>query len=516
MHFQDYIAGQHKDAYHNLISAKEKLLSDIAHKKNKSDLLSLETDLNNLFYPPKDNVQLQAKSQKYADIIRRIYEEISEKKLKNFHPNNVEYQVERTQNINTKISKSDIKGSQKSVNLVRLNSEISKLSTTIDNLLNSKNNSKAMIQTLSAFKSGLKGCEKIIKNWENQIISSGKTVVMIGPQYHKDIFDTKNLHGQEQILKYIEKIGKALSQFVVTPQEYGVILEYAIELLNTNILETEEEITDDMIKDLAQSMEKTTGSKSVNRGGFNFDVLIDLKNFTTETKKKNKSIAEYFTLSDGQGSDLVFEFNPKLDGGGAKMGKVDVNLTSNFSTTAGQNYRSSIKNWKNSFSEETNFGQTSLFHALNRTGRSVLEDYVWKLQYPQTSVNGEAKILHEKYWNISKDIGKIVIYSDIIMGLSQGRQGSKGQLGYADTLFINDRINKKFRVINISDAIFQALENRGNLYITDTYDEQALINNSRRLMKYCLLNKQNKITDNYRGLVYNYLNSIKVSVKFKE
>ena len=515
MHFQEYIAGQHQDSYQNLISAKEKLLSDIAYKRNKGNLLSLETDLKNLFYPPKGDLQVQARAQKYANAIAQLYEEISGKKLKNFHPGDVQYQVERSENINTKISKTNIKASQKSVNLARLKTEINKLLTTIQGLQNSKNNSQDMIQSLRNYKTTLKKCQKMIGSWENQIKSSGKNVTMIGPQYHKDIFNTDVLQDQGQVLEHIEQVGKALSQFVVTPQEYGAILEYAIELLQTNILETEEEITDDIIKDLAQSIGKTTGSQVVNRGGFNLNVSIDLKDFTTETRKKNKSTAEYFTLSDGQGSDLVFEFSPKLDGGGAKMGKVDVNLISNFSDTTGQNYRASLKNWKNSFDKETNFGQTSLFHALNRTGRSVLEDYVWKLQYPQTSVNGEAEILHEKYWNISKDIGKIVIYSDIIMGLSQGRQGSKGQLGYADTLIINDRIHKTIRVINISDAIFQALENRGNLYITDTYDEQALINNSRRLMKYCLLNKQNKITDNYRGLVYNYLNSIKVSVKFK-
>lgn len=516
MTFQKYISGQHKNAYHNLVLERERLLSDIAHKKNKSDLLSLETDLNNLFYPLKDNSQMQFRSQKYANLIAQIYEEITNKKLKNFHPGDVQYQVERSQNITTKISKSNIKGSQKSVNLKRLKTEIHKLLVTIQSLQNSKNNSQDMIQDLRKYKLTLKKCQKMIGIWENEIKKSGKNVVMIGPEYHKDIFNTEILQNQRKVLTDIENIGKALSQFIVTPQEYGVILEYGIKLLNTNILDTEEEITYDMIKDLANQIQQTEGSKTVNRGGFVFNVSMDLKDFKTETRKKNKRTAEYFTLSDDQGSDLVFEFTPKLDGGGDKMGKLDINLTSNFDSTTGQNYRASLKNWKNSFDEETNFGQTSLFHALNRTGRSVLEDYVWKLQYPQTSVNREAEVLHERYWNISKDIGKIVIYSDIIMGLSQGRQGSKGQLGFADTLFINDRVHKKFRIINISDAIFQALENKGNLYITGDYDEQALINNSRRLMKYCLLNKKNKITNNYRGLVYNYLNSIRVSVKFKE
>ena len=152
MTFQKYISGQHKNAYHNLVLERERLLSDIAHKKNKSDLLSLETDLNNLFYPLKDNSQMQFRSQKYANLIAQIYEEITNKKLKNFHPGDVQYQVERSQNITTKISKSNIKGSQKSVNLKRLKTEIHKLLVTIQSLQNSKNNSQDMIQDLRKYK----------------------------------------------------------------------------------------------------------------------------------------------------------------------------------------------------------------------------------------------------------------------------------------------------------------------------------------------------------------------------
>ena len=214
-------------------------------------------------------------------------------------------------------------------------------------------------------------------------------------------------------INYADALYQKLSyDTMFTPQDYGNILEYALNFLNYQTQIAKEGITDELIQEVA----KTQGTQVLKQG----------KIFQPTTAKH--------TITIGKGkSKMVIDIQPYNPDAGGRQGKIDVELNWGDNNTVPRNFRISAKNWNKNMKD---FGETQLGYALWRTlDDTGTRTYAHALGGNET-VNDTVKKAHE--------LAKLSIIADTVMGYSQ-------KSNYADVLVINQRSAKTVVVISLKD-----------------------------------------------------------------
>ena len=306
----------------------------------------------------------------------------------------------------------------------------------------------------------------------------------------------------------------------ISNTELGTILEFAMVAFG-EILGLEEEIIsnelvyDGLIKNL-ETKRSWRGPEFVNRGGKLLDMTID-SDFTKEVefidKKGQTSKKTVINLNDG--SSIVFDYYGSTNAIANTQGKVDVAFNYKENDQATQ-LRASLKNWQQA---SRDFGDTSILNGIQRSFNSVgtVERYVMSLQHPIVTIkkDGSRKEYKNAHDNLSKAhlSAQVAIVADILLGYSQ-------RSGHANIAILYIK-GKGFKVLDLVDELEKYV---GNDVMASPhtkligYNVEGLQNTAQKIRQ-AVLARSHKLekgnTQNYYGIMYNYLKSQRVTLNYK-
>lgn len=423
----------------------------------------LELYLKKLIFP-KDTNDLEI-SKKFNSLLQQAYQKVTDKALTTdigalqyqaiIRPTFKESTTVRGRHIQT------IKRQRAEIESILKNMKNSGKYDEIANLL--EQNKIIVEKTLS-------GIDEILRDYAGQ---------------EKGQLDNKKVIGNKTILdlsKELDAIYNTLSASgAITMKDYGDVLEYGLALLNVDIENTTEKVTDELLDTMLQGK---FGDMTVDRGGSVFDATIP-----------GAEKGESFTFGN-----IKFDYKPSISTGEKKQGKVDIVLTlpDNFKGSGSQ-FRISAKNWIE-INSLHDLGKTDLLSAMSRSidEQNVIDLYSFTLQDEK----------HRNLIALSHKIAEISILLDIVMGASQ-------KLGYADTLIIVDRRREQVHIKNIPEMIILTIDEVINTLAIHGYNASELETSAIAARNFALSKpKDEDQSKTFLSFMYNIMKSVEVSVQF--
>lgn len=218
---------------------------------------------------------------------------------------------------------------------------------------------------------------------------------------------------------------------------------------NTNIL----------IEDVEKQFnKKTTGSNQVKRDNIFISNIVIPKRWTeTVIEKGEEKERVHYTIQSSSGNVDIAGFLQD------KQGKVDY-IFNEYDPQ--RSLHASLKTWGADMSER-NFGKTSLMAGLLR-GSSI--DAALSYGLVLGWYNPQGRLKPATGLAAFHQYAKACLFVDLVSGISQ-------QIGsFADTLVINDRSQRRIRVVSVPNLIQKVLENLESLdlYITEEKSGKSL------------------------------------------
>lgn len=535
---------------------RQRLIDEIRnHRTSTGDIDNLQKVLNDIFYGGNDVGLGEDLKKQWEENIKKRFEETAHKKLtEGFHISDLDYYVTdkslENQDFKNLLEDAQEKGKaiaegteRKNIALGTIGKEIKVIRDVLNSLSQETKNSKSkdieqIMNYTRKIENLLAQAEINIENYERNFTKEDPTTEREMRRLLSQFTGFKNNKKIFSMAMTLEQIYLALTtahgRARITPNDYGMIFEIAMEELMKILAINREKISNELISSLLRGglAYERTGQNPVQRGGFDLKMKVDTGKFKTKTVEKIKTIKDPITgkevekkievpvfdfdFGDGQGARIEYhENNSILD----KQGKMDFFFSYLDENNNNIISRQSLKSWGTE--KDRGFGKTSLLDALSRSlnNRSILEDYSMTLQHPQfkKSTKKESQIEEstEKEYpefqanlKAAHDLAKFAVIIDIVMGYSQ-------TTGYANVGIINVR-GQGIKIIDFNDEILKIGNNlTSKIFELRGYNEenlQAVAQNLRRLTQNRLHSNR---TSNYYKLLWNYFKSVQMAVNYK-
>lgn len=461
---------------YELFKQTQKVRAKVAKKRSNADTKTIETELNNIFYP-KDTNPLIDRKQLQEEMVNEM----------------VDTMVNKISNIASSaasLSDADFKqaysGNEDSTGfqLQRISSMIQQAESRLksfSNIVDTQN-----LEKIAAGVAQMKTLQSELYSLVQQYANSEKSTI----KYNQ--FDVSKRSQIMSLLKTIYLLYEAIDN-KLTVKDWEVF-ERALAESNRYFISGTQAEVEALIK---QSL---VGSQTAARGGNSVITVNVSTNSSVSSLKNNKG----FKM---EGEKASISFNPYSK----KQGKMDVQLywESKFDGTQ-DDYRVSAKRWTKGASK-FGLGTTSILNAIARsTGDPKYVDYYalgllrtkdqfhWIEGLPPTTAMNEA---HQ--------LARLSLLADISMGVSQTSN-------YANLLIIDMGKKKGIKVYNIVDMINDYLAGQEALFEFSGYNEKQIENlmagiynnNIRRLGR---VNPHER-SNSYLGLAQAKLNAIKITI----
>lgn len=307
-----------------------------------------------------------------------------------------------------------------------------------------------------------------------------------------------------------------------SPQDYGQILEWALEAASADAEKDGEALLAKVVKDAfilndPKALEKVLNPSGAEKvSGTDLKISLDMSverkgnaanndfiSLVTKPEvdsKGNQTNTTYYEIDDGQGGKFQFKFisgfNMSQEG---KYQKMDVDFMFN-DPGASKNkqvpFRISAKNW----SKDNDFGETSLIAAMIRNFGS--DDYALQYAFIMQDKGAEKNAIEEAH-----QVAKLSAFLDILMGYSQ-------EEGYADTIVINRRSAKEVKVYSIRNMLLniqKQLKSGGNGDVPVSGYDGDLIKYQMEILSNAVANSGQR-SERFKSLAFKYLQSIQLTV----
>lgn len=467
-----------------------KVRESIESRNAKNDYAKLEMYLNNIFYPENTNYGNDGKeySEMLMTKLRNVYEKVSDKIITSGIGDETYKAVEKFPTLDD----SDTAQRRKVRTLKSQYENVMKILNSLSETQNAKEIQNIVNQVESEYGKVLNVINDVISTYgdaDNQFITKN--------------FINKNGGNGEEVVKAIRGLSALYNTFnnaglIILNTDYGNFLEYGLGLLSKDMDITAAETADSTLEYMQKNI--VVGNKQVDRGGGILNLKLDASltdgsSKDIKTAETNDKKAIQYTYEN-----LTFTYDPSSTGdintGTKKQGKVDVQLTLP-DAMGGETFRISAKNWK-TIDELHDLGNTFLLDAIHRTtSTEILTDYAFAMQNPK-----------QTYVDVADNLAKLCIYADVAMGYSQKE-------GYADTLVVNDRSNSRIHVINIPQAIIDAVDNNLNKLKVKGYDVSVIQREAESARQLAMnVYRGGDRSQQYLAAFLNALRSIEVSVQF--
>lgn len=454
----------------------------------------LERYLNQLFYPEKygaDTAKIKQQAQALSKVIRQAYETEYNAALNNFGMGSNEITKTPLEVISLARSAHD----------TFVNKEYIYKSTIQARL----KNVEEMLESVG----GLNELEKIDLVLKNKVaelygLLSQLAQIQSGGKIIK--FDEVDDNVIQQILRANELYKElSASTGVFSPQDYGQILEWALEAASADVERDGENILDQLVEEEilnTKSLNKVvnpSGATKIQGGGINLSV--DMKDIQKKyvnkgngissfEKNENNQKTTYYKIEDKKGSfEFKFTSGFKVDQKG-KYQKMDVNFILNDGKGDAVPFRITAKNW----ASDGDFGETSLIAAMLRHFGS--DDFALQYAFIMQDEGASTNILEDAHQK-----AKLAAFLDILMGYSQ-------QEGYADTIVINRRSAQEVKVYSIHQIV-KNIQKKLNIPLSGYNDGE--IHTNLIILSNSLSNLSGK-SEAYKSLSFKYLQSIKLTI----
>lgn len=415
--FGEYFKSDNSGAestYQILKDTESEILNNLKSKQSKADLKKLEDTLTKLFYDES------YRNERYPDFEQQLaqaYESTYKQKLADGLKTNT-----------WDFGKGEIIGAPK-MNVVdwskiedssRQRIEVHRAQRLIDQV--------NKILTVGSVSNMNKELEMLVQQ--------GKILLEQALQEKLQGTSIESLDGRRYITKLDNNLKNIIARLIAleksakiaTNQMVGQMFEVCLQIFSQDIVESGYNLTQDLIDKFTSQV---TGMNTEISGMINWGIKSD----TVVKDKKNKKESKKYTTRYTK-DNLTVSYDKQ-----EKQIKMDVQIQIP-TIQNNEEIRFSAKSWISGYH---NIGSTSLEHALNRTLSSAQLE-ARALMAMQNIGRG-----HDNYSEAAMHLAKLCIYADIISGYSQ-------QSGYANTLIINDRANKRIRVYDINDLIYNAFK----------------------------------------------------------
>lgn len=307
-----------------------------------------------------------------------------------------------------------------------------------------------------------------------------------------------------------------------SPQDYGQILEWALEAASADAEKDGEALLAKVVKDAfilndpkaLQKVLNPSGAEKVSgtdirvsldmsverRGNSANNDFISMVTKPEVDSKGNQTNTTYYEIDDGQGGKFQFKFvsgfNISQEG---KYQKMDVNFLFNDSGASKNKqvpFRISAKNW----SKDNDFGETSLIAAMIRHFGS--DDAALQYAFIMQDKGAKSNAIEEAH-----QVAKLAAFLDILMGYSQ-------EEGYADTIVINRRSAKEVKVYSIRNMLVNVqkqLKSGGSAEVPVSGYDGDLIKYQMEILSNAVANSGQK-SERFKSLAFKYLQSIQLTV----
>lgn len=446
-----------------LAGATASIRTNVAKYQTKTDLVSLERKLNNIFYPIgrtaiSDWYFQQAISLNTESSLYDAFESFD------FDANTGGYQF-NTQRINTNTV-------QKALSTA--NEAIASMAKQLENLPESVNKNHLIFLLEQAKQKAAEGQRIVAEAEASMGVGSNISVKNSGETFDNIMAIVNQLRAFSATL-YNGGLG------IVTPQEAGLIFEKALALVDYK-----ETATADTIPELVQQL-SNAGQKVIARGGDMISYSMDINAVDLEQAKESK----HFKINE-KNMTVTYSYNP----GAAKQGKMDVQLT--FGDPTSQDFRISAKRWSKGIGD---LGHTSIDAGINRTaGMGVAEAYKFAVLTPsqdQFDVNKDGTPSFTAV-SAAHEMAQLALKADIAMGYGQGQEG------YANVLIVdNGHAIKVFDIATIVNKYELSGYNAGSI--------QGAAISHYNSMKNVMIGR----TEHYLGAITSTLNKMKVTIRMK-
>lgn len=528
--FKDYIyekgdTEHARQAANYLNRAREKILRENKRRSSKANLKELEDLLNGIFNENGTTKGINNKTlvNKINEQVKLAYERTFDKVL----DDSFNFLDVDTYNLKSNLdSKSIIDNFEQNVKNVE-GEDYTYKTRTLENAeqecldilkyLNSigpNTNPKKIRDNIKSLQSQIDIRKKELNSLSESITLKKVTTGLQGKERENIVKDINAVHAFYSSLITEKKKSR------ISNTELGTILEFAMVAFG-EILGLEEEVISNellyegLIKDL-EKKRSWRGQESVDRGGKLLNMAVDA-GFTKEVefinKKGQTSKKTVINLDDG--SNIVFDYYGSTNAIANAQGKVDVafNYKENDQVTQ---LRASLKNWQQA---SRDFGDTSILNGIQRSFNSVgtVERYVMSLQHPIVTIrkDGSRKEYKNAHDNLSKAhlSAQVAIVADILLGYSQ-------RSGHANIAILYIK-GKGFKVLDLVDELEKYV---GNDVMASPhtkligYNVEGLQSMAQRTRQ-AVLARSHKLekgnTQNYYGIMYNYLKSQRVTLNYK-
>lgn len=525
---------------------RQRLIDEIRnHRTSTGDIDNLQKVLNDIFYGGNDvGLGEDLKGQWEANIKKRFEETAHKKLTEGFHISDLDYYVTdeslENQDFKNLLEDAQEKGKaiaegteRKNIALGTIGKEIKVIRDVLNSLSQETKNSKSknieqIMNYTRKIENLLAQAEINIENYERNFTKEDPTTEREMRRLLSQFTGFKNNKKIFSMAMTLEQIYLALTtahgRARITPNDYGMIFEIAMEELMKIFAINREKISNELISSLLRGglAYGRAGQDIVQRGGFDLKMKVDTGKFTFSMAEKIKTTKDPITgkevqkkievpvfdfdFGDGQRAKIEYhENNSILD----KQGKMDFSFSYLDENNNCIISRQSLKSWGSE--KDRGFGQTSLLDALIRSfgNRSILEDYSMTLQHPQIKKStGKEYPEFQANLKAAHDLAKFAVIIDIVMGYSQ-------TTGYANVGIINVR-GQGIKIIDFNDEILKIGKNlTSKVFELKGYNEenlQAVAQNLRRLTQNRLHSGR---TSNYYGLLWNYFKNVQMAVNYK-
>lgn len=449
----------------SLQAAKNKIYMEVQNKKSKANIIELEKELNDIFYPP------------HATQISTEY------LLELMASTTTEELVNIAENFDFTTSTGNYVASKEAM-----------LPSTLQKAIDSAIKTEQVILERLTQENSVTSIEKLsnMSQQINQLAEQGKQI-MKSPVL-KEYFGQQYLYGESytsavQVVNALLSFSNAFAALNgLTQKEIGEIFEKA--LAKTNFVESGKAI-------MEQEIEKVwTGANSQIRGKIGpieYTVEGDIRTKVKNGRRKTEILSpKDFTMTQ-KGMKITYKYDPSAP----QQGKMDVQLHYNASNA--QDYRVSAKRWSLGSGD---LGETSIDAGLSRTAGdlSVVEAYKLAVLKP-TKDQWKKPLPNWTAYELAHDLAQYAVKADIAMGIGQGDWSNKGGGGYANILVIDT--SSHIVVRDLADIVEDKKLAK--------YDANT-IENAARLRYNAIYPLKTGRTNAYLALMTSVLNQMKTTI----
>lgn len=244
------------------------------------------------------------------------------------------------------------------------------------------------------------------------------------------------------MLDIIDKKWRDITYFDSMPfpvWKSGQVFEQALNVAQQGVNFLENAATKELLEEFTKS---TAGSQREARGRLNITTsvqqLLDVQEKEIINKAGEKQGYKY-AITGLNGSK--FSINSTFEN---KSGKMDILFTLPNINGQSKVFRISAKNWA-VINNSRDFGETDMLSAILRTTSELDPAFKYAVQ-----TNWDK--MPEPYLSKAKQFGRICILVDVLVGYSQST-------GYADTVVVNDRSDKKIKVYSMVKLLNKVQKN---------------------------------------------------------